>query len=58
MNQIMLSALIKNNAYVPSIVVKRRSWLWSKERHCNTFTAVGAYVMPLFLFLPFTRIFI
>jgi hypothetical protein len=39
MNQILISVLIKNNAYVPSIMVKRRSSLWSRELHCNPITA-------------------
>jgi hypothetical protein len=40
MTQILLSVSIKNNAYVPGITAKRRSWLWSRELHCNPFTAV------------------
>ena len=40
MNQILLSVLIKNNVHVPSSMVKRRSWLWSRELHRNPFTAV------------------
>jgi hypothetical protein len=40
MNQILLSVLVKDNAYIPSIMVKR-SRLWSRELHCNPFTAVS-----------------
>jgi len=40
MNQTLLYVLIKDNAYVPSIMGKRRSWLWPRELHCNPLTAV------------------
>jgi hypothetical protein len=39
MNQILLSVLIKNNAYIPSSMMKRRLWLWPRELHRDVFTA-------------------